>query len=518
MQVPVVASRPPAAIAAPVPDTPRTGGFVAAQPEEFDVIVVGGGPGGSTAASLTAKQGARVLLLERETFPRYQIGESLLPSTVHGICNLLGVGEEIAKAGFMRKHGGTFKWGTSPEPWTFSFAVSPRMAGPTSHAFQVERRRFDQILLENSRRLGVDVRENCAVTEAVADEERVRGVHFTQDGETRTALARFVVDASGNRGTLHTAVGGAREYSPFFQNLAIFGYFEGGRRMPEPNLGNILCVAFEYGWFWYIPLSDTLTSVGAVVRREMAHKVQGDQEKALLDLIADCPLIAEYLQDATRVRDGDYGQIRVRKDYSYSSTAFWRPGLALVGDAACFIDPVFSSGVHLATYSGLLAARSINSVLSGTVDEERAFTEFEKRYRREFGVFHDFLVSFYNLHVDETSYFWQARKVTQSSATEMESFIELVGGVASGEDALAGSTDLVRRHAQQTAELGTAVAGIKPGGTGFLGRSSLVADAMFEGSQIQVGAILGGASTQEKPLFDGGLAASPNGLLWTGQE
>lgn len=486
---------------------------MAAQPEEFDVIVVGGGPGGSTAASLTARLGAKVLLLERETFPRYQIGESLLPSTVHGVANLLGVGDEIAKAGFMRKHGGTFKWGTSPEPWTFTFAVSPRMAGPTSHAFQVERRRFDQILLENSRRLGVDVRENCAVTEAVADEERVRGVRFTQDGQTRTALARFVVDASGNRSTLHTAVGGTREYSPFFRNLALFGYFENGKRLPEPMSGNILCVAFESGWFWYIPLTGTLTSVGAVVRREMAHKVQGNQEKALLELIAECPLIADYLAGAARVTEGDYGQIRVRKDYSYSTTSFWRPGMCLVGDAACFIDPVFSSGVHLATYSGLLAARSINSVLAGTVGEDRAFTEFERRYRREFGVFHDFLVSFYDLHVDENSYFWQARKVTASNAPAMESFTELVGGVASGEQALTGSPELVRRHARQTAELGEAVAGME-GGAGFPGRSSVVSEAMFEGSQIQAGAILGPEGTHEQPLFEDGLTASGNGLMW----
>ncbi|MFG2168706.1 tryptophan 7-halogenase [Micromonospora chersina] len=488
---------------------------MASQPEEFDVIVVGGGPGGSTAASLTAKAGAKVLLLERETFPRYQIGESLLPSTVHGICNLLGVGDEIAAAGFMKKQGGTFKWGTSPEPWTFAFAVSPRMAGPTSHAYQVERRRFDQILLENTRRLGVDVRENCAVTEVLADDERVRGVRFTQDGESRTAHARFLVDASGNKGSLHGSVGGQREYSPFFRNLALFGYFEGGKRLPAPNSGNILCVAFDAGWFWYIPLSDSLTSVGAVVRREMAHKVQGDQERALHDLIAECPLIADYLSDATRVTEGDYGQVRVRKDYSYCNTSFWRPGMCLVGDAACFIDPVFSSGVHLATYSALLAARSINSVLAGAVNEERAFTEFEQRYRREYAVFHDFLVSFYDLHVDENSYFWQARKVTRSSAPDMQSFIELVGGVASGEDALAGSTDLIRRQGANTAELGAAVNAISPGGSGFLGRSSLVADAMFEGSQIQAGVLFGEDAPQEPPLFEGGLATAGNGLMWT---
>ena len=110
-------------------------------------------------------------------------------------------------------------------------------------------------------------------------------------------------------------------------------------------------------------------------------------------------MIRDYLSGAKRVTEGEYGKLRVRKDYSYHHTKFWRPGMVLIGDAACFVDPVFSSGVHLATYSALLAARSINSVLAGTVDEAAAFAEFEGRYRREYGVFYEFLTSFYDMHV-----------------------------------------------------------------------------------------------------------------------
>lgn len=328
--------------------------------EEFDVVVVGGGPGGSTLAALVAMKGARVLLLEQEFFPRYQIGESLLPSTVHGICRLLGVADEIANAGFPLKRGGTFRWGARPEPWTFSFSISPTMAAPTSFAYQVERAKFDQILLENARRVGADVREGCTVTAVLDDADRACGVRFADDqGTEHEAHARFVVDASGNKSRLYQAAGGERKYSDFFRSLALFGYFEGGKRLPEPNSGNILSVAFDSGWFWYIPLSDTLTSVGAVVRQEMAAKIQGDPEKALLALIDECPMISDYLSAATRVTEGRYGRLRVRKDYSYHNTKFWRPGMILIGDAACFVDPVFSSGVHLATYSALLAARSI---------------------------------------------------------------------------------------------------------------------------------------------------------------
>ncbi len=120
--------------------------------DEYDVIVVGGGPGGSTTATLVAKAGHRVLLLEKEVFPRYQIGESLLPSTIHGVCRLLGVTKEIAEASFMPKRGGTFRWGANPEPWTFHFASSPLMHGGTATSFQVERMKFDEILLRNAER------------------------------------------------------------------------------------------------------------------------------------------------------------------------------------------------------------------------------------------------------------------------------------------------------------------------------------------------------------------------------
>jgi halogenation protein CepH len=408
--------------------------------EQFDVIVVGGGPAGSVAASFVAMQGNRVLLLEKETFPRYQIGESLALATVLGVCRMLGVSEELRNAGFTVKRGANFRWGANEEPWAFSFTDS--LPSPTDQTFsyQVERMKFDEILLRNAARLGVEVRENCAVHDVIADADRVRGVRYVDaDGQERTATATIVVDASGNTSRIYRGVAGPRQYSEFFRNIALFGYFDGGRRLPEPCEGNILTAAFDSGWFWYIPLRDNLTSVGAVVRREMAAKVQGDKDKALANLIAECPLIEEYLGDAKRVTEGVYGQTRVRKDYSYCADRFWRPGMVLVGDAACFVDPVLSTGVHLATYSALLAARSINSTLAGTVDEQEAFDEFEARYRREYGNFYEFIVSFYDMHVDESSYFWRARKVINHQGTDLAAFARLISGVSSGDGALVAS-------------------------------------------------------------------------------
>jgi len=486
--------------------------------EEFDVVVVGGGPGGSTIASLLAMQNHRALILEKETFPRYQIGESLLPSTVHGVCRMIGVADELAKAGFTHKLGGTLRWGARPDPWTFSFSVSPKISSPTSFAYQVERSKFDKILLDNAVRNGAEVRQNCAVTDIIEADGRVTGVKYVDaEGNERQVFAKYVVDASGNTSRIYKRVGGSRVYSEFFRSLALFGYFEGGKRLPPPNSGNILSAAFGSGWFWYIPLSDTLTSVGAVVRREDADKIQGDPEKALMSLIAECPIITDYLAGAARVTTGDYGQLRVRKDYSYHHTTFWRPGMVLIGDAACFVDPVFSSGVHLATYSALLAARSINSILAGLVDEAPAFDEFEARYRREYGVFYEFLMSFYDMHVDETSYFWSAKKVTKNNHTELESFVELVAGMSSSEFALADAESTALRFKKRSSEFADAVDVLvdeKEKSMVPLFKSSVVRQAMQEGAHVQARALLGEDAGADVPVFDGGLVASTDGMFW----
>jgi halogenation protein CepH len=497
------------------------------QPEQFDVIVLGGGPGGSSAASFIAMQGHRVLLLEKELFPRHQIGESLLPATTYGICGLLGIRDRIENAGFPRKQGGTFRWGMNPEPWTFRFAANPRVPG--GYAYQVERCKFDKMLLDAAREKGVDVREQHTVLGVVEEDGRFCRVRFRDDtGIERSAEARFIVDSEGHRSQAYKLVG-ERIFSEFFQNVALYGYFLGGKRLPAPSEGNILCAAFEDGWFWYIPLSDELTSVGAVVSREAAQRIAEGPESAFKGYVDACPIISEYLAPARRVTEGMYGEFRVRKDYSYCNTRFWKPGLVLIGDAACFIDPVFSSGVHLATYSALLAARSINTCLAGGLREDQAFEEFEFRYRREFGNFYQFLLAFYDMHHDQTSYFWQARKVMNTGEKANDAFIRLVAGASCADEPLFNGADDFFRSRQGMGDWFDGMLGNELAAQVDANREQPVRRAALEAGpsasefmegfnaevrQIQMQAMFGSQRARESAVRARGLIPSRDGFGW----
>jgi halogenation protein CepH len=402
--------------------------------EQFDVIVVGGGPGGSTAATLVAKPGHKVLLLEQERLPRYQIGESTLPYTL-GICKILGVGDELAKAGFTQKLGGVWRWGSRGNVVRVDFrdvVSAPLIEG--AYAYQVERMKFDKLLLDNARRTGVDVRERHSVRELIVEDGRIVGAKYTDDeGRERVARARYVADAGGHTSPFHRMCG-QRMWSDKFRNFALFGYYEGGDRLPPPMSGSILNVTFEYGWFWYIPLAPALTSVGAVVPIEFTRMLEGGHEKAMEHFIEACPRIKRFLEGTKRITEGTYGQLRVRKDWSYCNTRFCRPGLVLIGDAACFVDPLFSSGIHLSTYSALLAARSINSILLNAAGEKEYLSEFETRYRNEYAKFYEFLVTFYE-DLEQEEYFRRASEILQTGEQGPNALVRLVSGwSADGEE------------------------------------------------------------------------------------
>src|SRR5262245_40661604 len=420
-----------------------------------DVAVIGGGPAGSVTSALLADAGLCVVVLERERFPRYHIGESLLSATLP-ILDAIGATPRIAAHGFLEKPGGTFQWGRQREPWSFWFREDP---GGRPHAFQVIRAEFDQLLLENARDHGAEVHEEHAVEEIDTSGPApvLRGV--AAGGEAFQVTPRFLVDASGQRALLGRRLG-LRRFNEFFKNLAIFGYWTGAERLPGELRNHILSAAFGDGWFWYIPLHDGTMSVGAVVDVRRWDAVTGaDPEATYLGLVQRCAPIRERLRQATLV-----SPIRTIRDYSYDSSAFTGPGWLLAGDAACFIDPVFSTGVHLACLAGLLAARAIRGVLCDGAPETDALAAYERGYRGAFERYLRFLYFFYDHNTDPDSYFWTARRLLEHSPSALDArtaFGRLMSGGGDW-DALPGT--LEREHARWAEAIRRGRLGAVPGG------------------------------------------------------
>jgi len=502
--------------------------------EMFDAIVIGGGPAGATASTLIARDGHKVLLLERERFPRYHVGESLLPSTVHFMLELLGCREEVLNANFFPKPGGVYLWGASAEPWHFDFKEKYHKA---NYAFQVKRDKFDDILLKNAARKGVDVREEHSVLGPIQDEnDRVIGVRFKDDkGQEKEAYATYVLDGSGQAGLLSNSIG-EREYDKYFQHIAVYAYFEGAKRWHDPERqGAGVFASFDSGWVWYLPLSDTLTGIGAVVHRDEAAVTLRElgAEKALYKYLDACPIINELLEPAHRVTEGDYGQVRIVKDYSYRSDKFWAPGCALIGDAACFIDPILATGVHLATFGGLQAARAVNTCLRGGegISEEKSFEEFEQRYRREFALWYGYMASFYEMNRDESSFFWEAHKMLQpegsnTPAAAKDSFIQLASGLANTGEPLFQDGDSFLNAFKDQLNVTQRRIDVAQGGKELTTEEMEFIDdnraRVFQGMNDTYTIASAGrdpvaaaaARAKVKPVFEGGLIPSIDGLGW----
>lgn len=351
-----------------------------------EVVVVGGGPAGAATAGFLARAGRDVLVLERERFPRFHIGESLLPASVP-ILRRLGVAERLDEVGFQRKWGAHFAFRRLGKVRSIEFARA--IGAPAARAWQVRRADFDQLLLEHARSLGAEVREQTAVRQVLVEGTRAVGVEL-EDGSVIEAAV--VVDATG-RDTLLGAQLGLRERDPVLRQAALFAHFEG----PGPDLGrdggDILVVADGGSWWWLIPLDAGTTSVGVVLPAEAMRARGGRSLEELFDqLVAGIPEVAEPLGRARRS-----SQVWPAADFSYRLRSFSGDGWVAVGDAGAFLDPVFSSGVHLALDGAEGAAAVIAKGLArrGTVLASD-FARWERRLRRGLDRFRRFIVGFYD--------------------------------------------------------------------------------------------------------------------------
>ena len=387
-----------------------------------DVIVVGGGPAGSSAATMLARQGVRVLLLERARFPRDHVGESLLPASIP-VLEELGVMPAIEGEGFLPKWGATMVWGSQTAPWTWRFKETNTRH---PHAYQVWRPRFDQLLLENCREWGVDVCEGHQVTDLIFDGDRTVGVRFTSEGSSQQeARAEYVVDATGQAGLVGRRLG-LRRWDDFFKNLAVYAYFRGAQPLPSPDENNIFIESYDQGWLWSIPLHNGLTSVGAVVDSAVGQKgITGFGALGfLIDQIQRSQYTARMLQGAVM----DAGPSVVR-DWSYDSERLVGDGFVLAGDAGCFVDPLFSSGVHLALMSGVLGAAYVTTALKGGDIVGPAALAYQETYHNEYVQFRELARLFYSSNRSADSYFWEARRISRyKDSSPRESFIRTVAG------------------------------------------------------------------------------------------
>jgi flavin-dependent dehydrogenase len=356
---------------------------------DHDVAVIGGGPGGSAAAAQLARKGHRVLLLERDTFPRFHIGESQLPWSDE-VFRALGCEDLVAEAGFVPKWGASFTShdGTASQYADFSRALET----PRPQTWQVPRDRFDEVLLRHAQRSGAEVRQGTRALDAIFDDDGATLNYVDARGLTRTVRVRAVVDASGRAGFLAKRFG-KRVVDPVLRNVAVHAQFEGVRRPEGRRAGDIQMVTRpDRGWFWFIPITPTITSVGAVIPKSV-HAAAGKPtaEESLQHYLDETPAAAALVSEARRVSPG-----RFDADYSYLHTQQAGDRWVLVGDAGGFLDPIFSTGVLLAMQSGLEAAEALSAGLAAGDLSRPRFAAYERALERRYRHFRRFAVGFYD--------------------------------------------------------------------------------------------------------------------------
>lgn len=355
----------------------------------WDVIVIGGGPAGSTAATTLAQAGRKVLVLEKSRFPRFHIGESLLPYN-RAIFEELGVWEKISSAGFMVKRGAQFWMGDASRHNRLDFSKGSFTGFPES--LQVERSKFDDILLNHSREAGVVVREQRLVTGHEITDDGVTVKVREPGGEEHIETARFLIDASG-LSNLTANKAALRDYYPGHKKVAIFSHFRKVEMPSGDEKGDIVIVRRANSWFWLIPLDDEKTSVGLVMDRGDYQKAGKEPAEIFGEAVVGTKAVRDRFQSAEPVTAP-----QVAVDFSYQNRALVSPRVVRVGDASGFIDPVFSSGVMLAMSSGMQGAKVVDEALKLGLALTPAMKSYESGTWKNVGLYWRFIENFYRLH------------------------------------------------------------------------------------------------------------------------
>lgn len=367
-------------------------------PEETTVVVIGGGPAGSATGCYLAQAGIDHVILERERFPRHHIGESLVTAS-NRVLHEIGVLEKLDREGFVHKRGAVWVPKSGRNITEVEILADTRFGG-LDYTFQVERARFDKILLDHAASLGSRVEEETVVTGVLMDGDRVTGVKARQNGQEREIRARFVVDASG-RGTFLGSHFRWKKKDPIFNQYAIYSYFKGVDRGPERTANNIHIhfLPTRRGWCWQIPMTPEVTSIGVVTEKEDFKRDGRDPGTYFKRHIESQPELSRRIADATQV-----DEFRTEGDYSYSMDNLSGPGFVLIGDAARFVDPIFSSGVSVALNSARFATAAIIPMLRGERSEEDARTEYEGHLTTGVRTWYEFIKIYYKLQNVFTHY------------------------------------------------------------------------------------------------------------------
>ncbi|YCK36445.1 NAD(P)/FAD-dependent oxidoreductase [Actinomadura sp. ATCC 39365] len=391
------------------------------------VLVIGGGPAGSIAATLLARNGMDVRLLERERFPRYHIGESVSPSC-RTIIDYAGAHEKIEERGYPVKEGLLLRWGAERD-WTVNWAAT---FGPEVRSWQVDRDDFDQVLLDHAASQGVEVIQRARVRRVLFEDGRACAAEWDR------GLERFdhVVDASGRAGVLSAQHFRDRRPHDVFRNVAIWGYYQGGDLLPGTPGGGINVISAPEGWYWVIPLRGEVFSVGFVTHQTRFLERRphyGSPEEMFHAVVAESPTVAGLVGRFT-------GPVRIEQDFSYVADSFCGPGYRIAGDAACFLDPLLSTGVHLAMYSALLAAASITATERGEVSEQEAQGFYESLYRNAYQRLLTMVSSVYRQYRGRARYFWLAQHLVRGERSD-HAFAAITAGLSDLTDATtAGGT------------------------------------------------------------------------------